>query len=111
MKMQKQIKNVVIGLVAALATSFAAAGAAPESTSNSANAHEHGHAARASVKSEQGLSTADWRYVGGEPGWIHEVGNRGSQTEKSRAEVQKELFEFQRSSGAQLRHLSLYIRG
>lgn len=108
--MQKHIKNIVIGVVAALGTSFAVADSAPKSAANAANAHEHGHVAHASAKAEQGFST-EWRYVGGEPGWIHEVGKAGSQTGKSRADVQKELVEFQNNPGAQLRHLTLYIRG
>lgn len=109
--MQNQVKNIVIGLIAALGTSLAVAGPAPESASNVANTHGYGHVAAVTSKSAQGLSTADWHYVGGEPGWIHEVGNGGSQTGKSRAEVQKEFVEYQQSPGAQLRHLSLYIRG
>lgn len=109
--MQKQIKNIVIGLVAALGTSLAVADSGPKSASNAANTSAHGHTAPASAKAEQGFSTAEWRYVGGEPGWIHEVRQTGSQTGKSRGEVQKELVEYQNNPGAQLRHLSLYIRG
>ncbi|WP_332674967.1 hypothetical protein [Aromatoleum sp.] len=109
--MQKQIRNIVIGLVAALGTSFAVADSAPKSASNVTNAAEHAHVASAPAKAEQSFSTAEWRYVGGEPGWIHEVGNRGSQAGKSRAEVRNELVEFQLNPGAQVRHLSLYIRG
>jgi len=107
MKMQKQIRNIVIGLVGALGTSFAIADSAP----NTGNRAQHTHAASASSSAQQGLSTADWRYVGGEPGWIHEVGQAGSRTGRTRAEVQKELVEYRNNPGAQLRHLSLYIRG
>ena len=107
MKIQKQIRNIVIGLFATLGTSFAVADSAP----NTANSAQHTHAAYASSNAQQGLSTADWRYVGGEPGWIHEVGQTGSRTGKTRAQVQKELVEYKNNPGAQLRHLSLYIRG
>lgn len=109
--MQKHIKNIAIGLVAALGTSFAAADSTPQLATNAAKAHEHGQATHAPGSAEQGLSTAEWRYVGGEPGWIHEVRQTSRQTGKSRGEVQKELIEFQNNPGAQLRHLSLYIRG
>lgn len=109
--MQKQMKSIVIGLVAAFGTSFAVADSAQEPASNVINSPEYGHAAHAPGHADQGLSTAEWRYVGGEPAWIHEVGKGGSRRGKSRAEVQRELIEFQSNHAAQLRHLSLYIRG
>ena len=109
--MQKQIRNIVIGIATALGTSLAVADSAPQAAPTVAAAAQHAHATGTSIRSADGLSTAEWRYVGGEPGWIHEVGNPGARAGKTRAEVQKELVEFQRNPGAQVRHLSLYIRG
>lgn len=109
--MQKQIQYIVIGLAAALGSSFAVADSASLSASNTASTAEHGNVSPASREAAEARFSGGWRFVGGEAVWILETGAGIHEKGKTRAEVLKELAEFQRNPEAQLRHQSLYQGG
>lgn len=105
--MQKYMKTTVIAMVAAMGTSFAAAGSA-EPAANTAERTQSGHGLHARQAGK--IPSSDgWRHVGGEAVWILDVDETGSQV--SRSQVLKELAEFQNDPEAQSVHQRLYHSG